>query len=193
MEKKKFLFVSEEGVATDLAWQCLREGHEVKMHISSRLDQDVGDGFFEKVSDWRAEVPWADVIVFDDVFGFGNSASQLRKAGKLVIGGTAYTDQLEIDRSFGQDELKRMGISILNYQEFNDFDLAIEYVKGHPDAYVIKPSGEAQGHKQLLFVGQEDDGADVIRTLEAYKKVWAKKIKVFQLHHLFRNEENLEC
>lgn len=180
-DKKRFLFVSEEGVASDLAWQCKKEGHEVKIHIASRIDQDVGDGFYEKVTDWKAEVPWADVIVFDDVFGFGNSASQLRKAGKMVIGGTAYTDQLEIDRSFGQNELKRMGIPILNYQEFTDFDTAIEYVRSRPDAYVIKPSGEAQGHKQLLFVGQEDDGGDVIRTLEAYKKVWAKKIKVFQL------------
>ena len=181
MEAKKFLFVSYENCSVDIAWQVAKEGNEVKFYIASKDDQDVGDGFVPKVTDWRAEVSWADVIVFDDVFGFGNSASQLRKSGKLVVGGTAYTDQLEIDRSFGQDELKRHGIPILSYQEFTDFDLAIQFVREHPSAYVIKPSAEAQNLKQLLFVGQEEDGGDVVRTLEAYKKVWARKIKIFQL------------
>jgi len=32
-----------------------------------------------------------------------------------------------------------------------------------------------------LFVGQKKDGSDVIRILEAYKKVWSKEIKIFQL------------
>ena len=181
VEKKKFLILSYESCASDIAWQITKEGHEVKYYCSSKDDQDVGDGFFPKVEDWKAEIPWADIVVFDDVFGFGNTASQLRKSGKLVVGGTAYTDQLEMDRSFGQSELKQYGVPILTYQEFNDFDAGAEYVKTNPGAYVIKPSGEAQNHKQLLFVGQEEDGGDVIRTLEAYKKVWAKKIKVFQL------------
>ena len=181
MESKKFLFVSYENCAIDIAWQLVKEGHEVKFYSASKDDQDVGDGFVSKITDWKAEVPWADIIVFDDVFGFGNSANSLRTAGKFVVGGTPYTDKLETDRSFGQSELKKYGVPILNYQEFTDFDLAIEYVRANKDAYVIKPSGEAQNLKQLLFVGQEEDGGDVIRTLEAYKKVWAKKIKVFQL------------
>lgn len=181
MEKKRFLFISFESCGIDIAWQCAKEGHEVKFYIQNKDDRDIGDGFVEKTDDWKKEVEWADIVVFDDVLGMGNAPAQLRKAGKLVIGGTPYTDRLENDRSFGQSELKRLGVPILNYQEFTDFDLAIQYVKDRPDAYVIKPSGIAQNHKQLLFVGQEDDGADVIRTLEAYKRVWSKKIKVFQL------------
>jgi phosphoribosylamine--glycine ligase len=46
---------------------------------------------------------------------------------------------------------------------------------------VIKPSGEAQNVKRRLFVGEEDDGDDVIRMLEAYKKAFSDEIKVFQL------------
>ncbi len=179
--KRHFLVVSYEGCGIDIAWQIQKEGNEVKFYIADKDAQDMGEGIVPKVTDWKAEVDWADVIIFDDVFGFGNAPTQLRKAGKHVVGGTAYTDQLEIDRSFGQSELKKYGVPILSYQEFHDFDEGIAYVRAHPDAYVIKPSGEAQNHKQLLFVGQEDDGGDVIRTLEAYKKVWAKKIKVFQL------------
>ena len=47
--------------------------------------------------------------------------------------------------------------------------------------YVIKPSGKAQSEKELLFVGQEADGNDVINVLAHYKKNWSNKIKVFQL------------
>ncbi|MBN1168871.1 phosphoribosylamine--glycine ligase, partial [Candidatus Woesebacteria bacterium] len=54
-------------------------------------------------------------------------------------------------------------------------------VKANPNKYVIKPSGEAQNIKKLLFVGQDDDGSDVLRVLEAYKKTWSEQIKEFQL------------
>jgi len=181
MERKKFLFVSYDGLISDVAWRVMSEGHEVKYHIKSKEDQDIADGFVPKVSDWQVELPWADIVVFDDVLGMGAMADKARKAGKLVVGGTPYTDRLEDDRSFGQEELKKAGIPIIPYQDFTDFDAAIEYVRQHPNKYVIKPSGEAQNIKRFLFVGQEDDGKDTIQVLEAYKKLWSKKIKVFQL------------
>src|SRR5262249_10908961 len=55
------------------------------------------------------------------------------------------------------------------------------HVTQNPARYVIKPSGEAQNVKRRLFVGEEDDGQDVIRMLEAYKKAFSDEIKVFQL------------
>ncbi|MBI5037541.1 MAG: phosphoribosylamine--glycine ligase [Candidatus Kerfeldbacteria bacterium] len=181
MDFKKFLFVSDTALISDIAWRVAQEGHEVKYWIAEEDDRDSADGFVNKVQNWREHTDWADVIVFDDVMGFGDTAQKLRSAGKLVIGGTPYTDRLEEDRTFGQEELKRHGVSIIPYQEFTDFDKAIEYVKMHPDEYVIKPSGEAQNIKRLLFVGMEKDGADVIRILQAYRHVWSHKIKVFQL------------
>ena len=61
-----------------------------------------------------------------------------------------------------------------------DGDLT-QAVKKNPDRYVIKPSGEAQNVKRRLFVGEEEDGDDVIRMLEAYKRAFSDEIKVFQL------------
>ena len=46
----------------------------------------------------------------DDVLGQGAKAEKLRQQGKFVIGGTTYTDKLEDDRAFGQDELKKAGV-----------------------------------------------------------------------------------
>lgn len=178
--KKKFLFISLIGLAMDFAWQVKKEGHDVKFYLKYS-DDGIGSGFFQMVDAWEKHVKWADVIVFDDVEGQGTHAKKLREKGKLVFGGTPYTDKLEDDRSFGQDEMKQRGIPILSYQTFTDFDEGIAYVKNNPDAYVIKPSGPAQNYKDLLFVGQEEDGSDIVRMLETYKRVWAKKIKVFQL------------
>jgi len=181
MEPKNFLFVSIEGLIGDIAWQISKEGHNVKYSISSKEDKEVADGFVEKTDDWEKEVDWADVIVFDDVLGQGTKAQKLREKGKFVIGGTPYTDKLEDDRAFGQEELKKFGIPIIPYRNFTSFEEAIAFVRENPSKYVIKPSGKAQNIKGLLFIGEEDDGRDVIQVLNDYNKAWAKKISLFQL------------
>lgn len=178
--KYKFLFVSFEGLIHDLAWQVQKEGHEVAYHIKAADQKDVGDGFIPKTDDWKKEKDWADVIVFDDI-GFGDEADRLRNSGKLVVGGSAYTDQLENDREFGQSELRDTGVTTLARNNFSDFDQAIAFVKENPGRYVIKPSGAAQNEKELSFIGQEEDGNDIINVLEHYKKTWSKKIKQFQV------------
>jgi len=177
----KFLFVSYDALIGDLAWQVIKEGHEVKYSIKNPIDHDVGAGFIPMVDDWRAEVDWADVVIFDDVLGMGTEAKKLREAGKPVVGGTPYTDMLEDDRSFGQEELKKHGISIIPYKHFESFDEALTFVRENPSRYVIKPSGEAQNLKGLLFIGEEEDGSDVIQVLEDYQQAWSEKIPSFQL------------
>ena len=97
------------------------------------------------------------------------------------IGGSPYTDRLEDDRSFGQEELKNLASTSFPTRTSTPSTPAIEFVRKNPDRYVIKPSGEAQNVKRRLFVGEEEDGDDVIRMLEAYKKAFADEIKVFQL------------
>ncbi|MFH1856607.1 MAG: phosphoribosylglycinamide synthetase C domain-containing protein [Candidatus Omnitrophota bacterium] len=181
MDQKKFLFVSLDALIGDIAWQAAKEGHEVKYYIKNEGEKDIADGFVTKTDNWEKEIDWADIIIFDDVLGHGKLAQKLRKQGKRVIGGTEYTDRLEDDRAFGQEELKKAGVNIISYSNFDSFDQAIEYVKANPARYVIKPSGEAQNIKRMLFVGEEEDGKDVIQMLEAYKKVTGHKITTFQL------------
>jgi len=182
MEKKrKFLFVSLTGLVGDIAWQVRKEGHEVRYFIGDPEEKDIADGFVPKTEDWEKDVDWADVIVFDDTLGQGEKAVALRERGKAVVGGTPYTDRLEDDRSFGQEELKKAGVTIIPYREFDNFDEAIAYVQENPTRYVIKPSGAAGNVKRRLFVGDEEDGGDVVRMLEAYKKAFSDEILVFQL------------
>jgi phosphoribosylamine-glycine ligase len=176
----KFLFVSPEALSLDLAYRVLQENNEVKFFVQSDTEKDVGDGFVEKVTAWDNLIEWADVVVFDDI-GFGKVADKLRSEGKRVVGGSSYTDRLENEREFGQQELAKAGVSVLANWNFSDFDEAIKFVQGNPQRYVIKPSGRAQNEKELLFVGQEEDGNDVIDVLAHYKKNWSNKIRIFQI------------
>src|SRR6266478_4416515 len=189
MDKRKFLFVSLSGLIGDIAWQVLKEGHDVRYYIEAEKERDIADGFVPKSKDWEKDAKWSDIVVFDDTLGQGAKAQALRVSGKPVIGGTPYADRLEDDRSFGQEELKSAGVSIIPYEDFDSFDPAIEFVKKNPDRYVIKPSGEAQNVKRRLFVGEEEDGEDVIRMLEAYKKAFSDEIKVFQLQRRINGVE----
>jgi len=177
---RKFLFVSDEALIGDLAWQVKKEGHDVKYYIHRKQERDVSDGFVDKVDDWQAQIDWADVIVFDDI-GFGETADKLRKQGKPVIGGSVYGDKIEDDRNFGQDEMKSAGISILAHWDFSNFDEAIKFIKENPARYVVKPSGQAQNEKELCFVGQDEDGKDMLEVLDLYKTSWGSRMKVFQL------------
>jgi phosphoribosylamine---glycine ligase len=176
----KFLFVSPEALSLDLAYRVSQENNEVKFFVQSDTEKDVGDGFVEKVSAWDNLVEWADVVVFDDI-GFGRTADKLRAEGKKVVGGSSYTDRLENEREYGQQELAKAGVSVLPNWNFSDFDEAIRFVQGNPQRYVIKPSGKAQNEKELLFVGQEEDGNDVIDVLAHYKRNWSNKIRIFQI------------
>jgi phosphoribosylamine--glycine ligase len=176
----KFLFVSLEALSVDLAYLIRQEGNDVKFFIENSTEKDVGDGFVDKVDSWEDQEDWADVVVFDDI-GFGKTAEKLRSEGKKVIGGSLYTDRLENEREFGQQELVKAGVSVLPNWNFSNFDDAVRFVHSNSGRYVIKPSGKAQNEKELLFVGQEADGNDVINVLAHYKKNWSNKIRVSQL------------
>lgn len=187
--KLKFLFVSLESLSGDLAWRTKQEGHEVRAYIKEESDADVYNGFIDKVKDWQEFQDWADVIVFDDV-EFGIIADKLRKAGKLVVGGSEYTDKLEMDRDFGQNELKKYGVSILPHSHFSSYDDAIKFIKENPGRYVFKPSGNIPSTgKGLLFIGQEEDGKDLMEILAKNKDVWQKKAPVFILQKFINGVE----
>ena len=188
-EPKKFLFVSIEALSGDLAWQLKKEGHVVKAYIKCKTDGDVFNGFIEKVDHWEAHKDWADVIIFDDI-GFGNIADRLRKQGKLVIGGSDYTDKLEMDREFGQAEMKNNGINVLPSWQFSDYDEAIKFIKDNPARYVFKPCGNlVSSEKALLFLGEEEDGKDLLELLEQNKNIWRKKAPLFILQKFIAGVE----
>lgn len=199
MDQKNFLFCSlDSALIGDVAWQVTKEGHEVKYYIENESDHEIADGFVPKTDDWEAEIDWADVIIFDDIWmkndvGTGRLAAELREEGKSVVGGTPNTDRLEDDRGYAMRMLADHDVTILPHQEFSSFDDGIQYVQDNPCPYVIKPLGEVQNVKRLLYVGRENDGSDVIDVLRAYKVAWGHRMKGFQLQRRVSGVEIAVC
>ena len=169
-----------EACAGDLAHKLQQEGCSIRWFVQSKSDRSLYDGFLEKTEEWESHKEWADLIVFDDV-GFGSLADRLRKEGKTVVGASAYTDRLELDRDFGAQEMRAAGLTIPDSWEFDSFDEAMRFVEKTPARYVVKPSGKAQNDKVLSFVGREEDGKDVVAILGRYKKGWGSKVKHLQV------------
>ncbi|QLG62544.1 phosphoribosylamine--glycine ligase [Halorarum salinum] len=199
MDPKRFLFCSlDAALIADLAWQVHEEGHDVRYYIEAESDGEIGNGFVPKTDDWRADVEWADVVVFDDVWvgsdvGTGELARELRERGKAVVGGTPNTDSLEEDRGYAMQILEEHGVNTIEHHVFHDFDEGIRHVRKNPAPYVIKPLGEVQNVKRLLYVGNEDDGSDVVDVLGAYEKAWGYRMKGFQLQRKVEGVEIAVC
>jgi phosphoribosylamine--glycine ligase len=199
MEPKNFLFCSlDAALLPDVAWHVHAEGHDVKYYIEAESDREIGDGFVPKTDDWRAEIAWADVIVFDDIWvgtevGTGALAQELRAEGKAVVGGTPNTDRLEEDRGYAMEVLEAHGVNTVDHRVFEDFDAAIAHIEANPAPYVVKPLGEVQNVKRLLYVGSDDDGSDVVDVLRAYKKAWGHRMKGFQLQRKVEGVEIAVC
>ena len=190
MRGEHFLFVSRSGYCADLAWRIRQEGNEVRMHIQSRRQSDVGDGFFDKAARWRPEVGWADVVVFDDTLGHGALAERLRRQGKAVLGGSAWTDRLEDDRAFAQEELRNAGSPTTESWQFDFIEDAIRFLRDHEGRFVIKPGGPAQEDKRLVFIGEHPRSEDAIQILRSYQADEEKRY--IQGVHVQRRIEGIE-
>ena len=172
----KFLFVSLDGLIGDIAWQVVKEGHEVRYFIRTpRRRRRSPTASCRRPTDWQHDVDWADVIVFDDVLGQGAGGAGAARGGQAGGRRLALHRPARGRPRLRPEELKAAGVAIIPQENFTSFDDAIAYVKANPNRYVIKPSGEAQNIKRLLFVGEEEDGKDVIQVLEDYKRAWSNK------------------
>jgi len=182
MESKNFLFISSDFLTScDVARRISEENHKVKVYIpNTRKGLEVYSGILDRVDNWQNFVDWADIVIFDNT-GFGKVANTLRQNGKLVVGGSPYTDSLEMVREFGQKELSEAGMKILEHHPFENFDKAIEFIQKNPSRYVFKPNGSAQNDKAILFIGEEEDGGDILELLQSNKNLWKNKIRAFIL------------
>ena len=163
----RFLGIGDSCDLGALYMRLLAEGHEVKVHVGYSICRGTLAGLVEHVADWRAELDWVraagdeGVILFENVLEKrGSLQDELRRHGLNVIGGSGYGDRLENDRGHAQAVLKDIGLSICPVSSFSDRDEAIRTLRARPGRYVVK-FNEGGG----TFVGQLDDGSDVIAFL----------------------------
>ena len=169
----RFLGVTETCDLSALYLRLLAGGHEVKVAVSWEKAKGTLAGMVPRAEDWRAELDWIreaggdGVIIFEAVSeGFGALQDQLRQDGYNVIGGSAFGDRLENDRTFGQHLLAELGLQVAAAEEFSEAAAASAYVAARPGRYVLKFSGHGfESHDN--YVGQRADGRDVQAVLAA--------------------------
>lgn len=184
------LLISRDFSAADLCLRLTREGHKVKAYVEDAEDRNIYAGMVQRVKHWKKELEWVGkkgLIVFDNT-GYGKIQDELRKQGYAVVGGSEEADRCEDDRAYGQRILWASGVKIVPSQDFYSLDKAIQFVKKHPDEWVIKQNGHAS--KVFNYVGQLANGSDVISTLESYKKKGnTKEINHVELQQRIRGIE----
>jgi phosphoribosylamine--glycine ligase len=172
----RFLGIGEYCDLGDLYLRLAREGHEVRVHIGAPESRETLSGLIERTADWRAELPWIRSAGRDGILLFeradaGAEQDALRADGYNVIGGSAFGDRLEADRAFGQKALRDAGVATAPVYAFRDFDAGIAHLRSAPGRYVYKPNGFLSMSLDS-YVGQLDDGSDVIDVLEAQRAAW---------------------
>jgi phosphoribosylamine--glycine ligase len=151
-----------------------RRGHEVKVQVADPACRDVYEGMLDFTSDWQRELGWVrgpgdgqGLIVFESAI-HGAAQDALRREGFAVVGGSELGDRLEADRDFGQSVLAGIGLKTAPSWHFRDFTAANAFVRSRPGRYVLKFNG-ADNERSRNFVGEMDDGLDMLALLELYE------------------------
>jgi len=164
----RVLFITKHLDALDIAYRVQNEDNtEVVIYIQESDAKDIGDGIVKnKVDDWKSYIDWADLIVFDTT-GFPALVDWLQEKKYNVVGTNKYAEMLEISRQFGAKVLKFFGIDEPPSLHFNNPEEAINFIKSHPDRYVLKPNNAPVW---ATYVGQEDDSRDVVYMIKYCQK-----------------------
>lgn len=165
----RILGIGEDHCLGDLYRRLGDEGHEVRVHVACPESHGVMAGLVTRCEDWRAELDWVRAAGDDGVVVFETAChglwqDQLRRDGFHVIGGSAWGDRVETDRDYGQQVLRDAGLRTAATHSFEGFEQGIAFVRARPARYVYKLC-DSHAASTRTYVGQLDDGADVIATL----------------------------
>lgn len=156
----KIVFVSDTGDSIGIALRVANEGHSVIVCVNDeqfRLNK-VGEGIVPlgpqpTAENIKAMTP--DLVVFDMV-GFGPLASELRRAGIPVFGGSEWADLIELDRAYGTALMRAVGIKTPPTKSFKTWEEGRAYVRRTGKRLVFKPSGNLDTATTYVSKGPDD-------------------------------------
>ena len=164
----KILAVDCIGGMLDWCMRCIEAGHDVRLWIKPRDGEKrnpIGDGYVNKVADWKGSMQWADLIVLSDNAHLMPDMEAFHRKGYPIFGPNAAGAKLELDRQFGQDVFKKVGIKTMPATSFTDYDKAKEYVLSKMERFVSKPNGDVD--KALSYVSKSP--RDMVGMLDRWK------------------------
>ena len=190
--------MSSSGEGLPIARKLRKEGMDVKVYIHLKEFNKCYRNMIPKVgiNDLKDAIDWADVVIFDLVranehttedlqllklFGlsadtpsvFGYVADEIKKT-KPVIGASAKTEEVELDRYKGEELAKQCGFDIPQSYEFNTLDEGVKFLQQSNDMWVFKPNSNQD--LDLTYV-EHYEGELLNKLKNEYKKRLGNKIE----------------
>jgi phosphoribosylamine--glycine ligase len=162
----KLILAGEHGEGVALALRMQNEGSEVSLFVKDKEAKDLYKGIVPRVDNLN-NIDKDTIVIFDTV-KFGKLADQMRKDGYKLYGASQIADDLELDRAFGLPVAHDNGIEVPTWEEFKDFDSAIEFMEEVDAPYVCKPEANKEGIQTYVSSSAED----MIEMLEFYREKW---------------------
>jgi phosphoribosylamine-glycine ligase len=152
------------GFACALSWwaRLQDEGHDVAVWIEPQSHKSVGEGLVPKMTRGEFDAFKGDLVLFDSS-GLGDLADAVRKRGLPVVGGGAFMDRLEKDRSFGQKIAEEAGCTLPPFEEFESFTAALERARELGDLAIFFKSDR---YLDSDATHGADSGAEMVEYLE---------------------------
>jgi phosphoribosylamine--glycine ligase len=169
----RVLGIGEYADLGSLYVRLLEAGHDVRVHIADPESGDVMEGLVERAERWEDWLPWVGdqgLIVFEGA-SFGETQDRLRADGFTVVGGSAFGDRLELDRAFGQETFRELGLRTAATHAFGSFAAAMGFVRQRPRRYVLEYSGSGFASTRT-YIGMRDDGSDTVAALGLHQRGW---------------------
>ena len=164
----KILIIDIGGCGLDLAIRFQWAGHDVKLYYKPMKYVNVGRGLVSRVNAWQDWMKWADLILMTDLNCYKEELEYYFEQGYPIMGTNKASAELELDRVWGQEILKKCGMQTLPYKKFENCDDAIAHVLAAGDGarFVSKPCGN--GATALSYASKGPN--DMIFMLERWKK-----------------------
>lgn len=187
----RIVFISNSGESLPIVWRMKGEGTDVGIYIHSPQYRKNYNGIIGKITfgNLRKELKTAEVVIFDitrpnertkqdiallKTFGlkvsspsvFGPVADKLKKDHK-VIGASAITEELELDRHKGIELAQKMGFAVPEMHTFKRLKDGAKFLEGRKDLWVFKP--ENNQDIDLTYV-EKFRGELLTKILEEYTK-----------------------
>ncbi|WP_185869746.1 phosphoribosylamine--glycine ligase [Blattabacterium cuenoti] len=108
-------------------------------------------------------------IVGSEIFLMEKIVDIFHDFGLKIIGPNYLSSQLEVDRSFSKDFMKKYGISSPKYEVFSCYDKAVSFLEKKTKPLVIKTNGIAGG-KGVFLVKNKNEAKKALKTIMIEKK-----------------------
>lgn len=153
---KTFIFVTQDMSGLGFAKMTVDAGHKAILAYKIKEDEECEDEFLscgdgiapkvelEKIFSQRAK--YKDAYWIFDQNHNSDKGEVLRKEGFKVFGGSKLTDEMEHDRHFGTEIVKKAGLATPPTFEFSDIQKGLDFLDQNEEtAYVFKPDDGGAG------------------------------------------------